>query len=67
MDWEGSRFLHHEQQVRLWRLVANLEPWRQASALILQMDSVAPQLCTSAKNEIILKNDGAYQISQNLR
>ena len=40
-DRKGASFATYEQQVELWRHVANLGPVKRASALVLQMDAVA--------------------------
>ena len=49
------------------RQVANSEPARRASALILLMDSVARQVSMSEGQDIVVNNDGANQTPQMLR
>ena len=61
-DGEGSSFFHYEQQVRLWGQVANSDPPGRASALILQMDTVASQGCMNAGIDASMSEAGADQI-----
>ena len=44
--------------------MANVEPAKRAQALILEMDRVARQACTSAGRDVILYNGGAQKILQ---
>ena len=61
-DGKGSSYIIYEQQVRLWRQVANLDPSKRAAALILQVETVARQVCLAAGSDSVANNDGAEQI-----
>ena len=54
-DGKGSLPLHDEQDVGLWCQVANVEPAKRASALILR------KKCVSSGEDVIINNDGAQQ------
>ena len=49
----------YEQQVRLWVRLAKMEPLRRAVALVLHVNSVALQLCLSARGDRFDNTDGA--------
>ena len=59
---KGPPFIDYEQQVRLWRRVANLDPSKRAAASILRIDTVARQVCLAAGSDFVVNNDGAERI-----
>ena len=63
----GSSRFSYEQQVELWRQNTNLGPAKRASALPLQMDDVARQVCMAAGSAVIMDGNGLEKISSILR
>ena len=67
MGGRGSTLIAYEQQVYLWRHVANLGPSRRASALLLRMDTVARQVFLHAGGDTFTNGKGAGSVLGILR
>lgn len=65
-DGKSASFSNYEQQVELGRKVTNLEPARLFLPLILPVDAVARQVCTTAEFDVSMGQDGAERISESL-
>ena len=62
---KGETLLNYAEEVDLWGRVANPEPIRRASALVLHMDPVAREVCMGAGNDRIMALEGAQRPSCN--
>ena len=63
----SSSPLVNEQQVRLWRLVANMSPLKRASGLVLQMDNVARQVRSRTGGGTFMSGESAEQVASIFR
>ena len=61
-DSECPSSITSEQQVHLWRRVANLDASKCGAALILRKEIVARQVCLSTGGDFVANTDGANRI-----
>ena len=62
VDGEGVCSSNYEQQAKLWRRVTRLGPATRASALILQIGTLARQDCMAAGSGAIADGDVAGKV-----